>query len=289
MTDTKAVSLDQLSSNQKDALITLLTDDDAAIYHTVRSKILSYGPGAAQWLRPHAISSDPVLRRRAIEIIQYLAKQLADNHFLAFCLNQGEDMDVEDGSLLLAKTQYPDVNIAAYKALLDSYAVDLRERIDFASNSHSILATLNQFLFAERGFTGNEQNYDDPDNSYLNRVMDLRTGNPISLCIVFLGLARRLRLPITGIGMPGHFVCRYQSTTEEIFIDPFNKGKLLSKGDCIKYLVHTTEGFKESYLAPVTGRRMILRVCANLHQIYLGLGMSDEVARFHRYIVALAK
>lgn len=278
-----------LSEGQKTALLKLLTDDDMAVYHTIRGKILSYGQAASDWLRPHMLSSDPVLRRRANELVHYLAKQDADNRFLAFCLNQGEDLDVEEGAWLLSQTQYPDINLAAYQALFDSYAADLRERIDFGSTPESILATVNQYLFSELGFVGNETNYYDPDNSYLNRVVDRRTGNPISLCMVYLFIARRLRLPIAGIGMPGHFLVRFQSSTGEVFIDAFNRGKLLSKADCVKYLLHTSHGFQEGYLAPVSSRRVLLRVCSNLHQIYAQLELADDTARLQRYIVALAK
>jgi regulator of sirC expression with transglutaminase-like and TPR domain len=282
-------SSEALSESQKAALLKLLTDDDIAVYHTIRGKILSYGQSAGDWLRPHTLSSDPVLRRRAHELVQYLAKQDADNRFLAFCLNQGEDLDIEEGAWLLSQTQYPDINVAAYQALFDSYAGDLRERIDFGSPPESILATINQYLFADLGFLGNESNYYDPDNSYLNRVVDRRTGNPISLCLIYLFISRRLRLPIVGIGMPGHFLIRFQSSTGEVFIDAFNRGKLLSKADCIKYLLHTSHGFQEGYLAAVSPRRVLLRVCSNLHQIYAQLELPEETSRLQRYIVALAK
>jgi regulator of sirC expression with transglutaminase-like and TPR domain len=278
-----------LTENQKTALLTLLADDDLAVYHTVRSKILSYGPGASRWLQPYGLSSDPILRRRTQEILQHLAKQTADNEFLGFCLRHGEDLDAEEGAFLLAQTQYPDVNIAAYQALLDSYAGDLRERIDFGSSPENILASVNEYLFNVRGFHGNEQNYYDPENSYLNRVMDKRTGNPISLCLLYYFLSRRLKLPVSGIGMPGHFLCRFQSSTEEFFIDVFNRGKLLSKADCVKYLHQTSHGFQEGYLAPISARRILLRICSNLHQIYVQLGLPEETSRFQRYIVALAK
>jgi regulator of sirC expression with transglutaminase-like and TPR domain len=278
-----------LSEAQKAALINLLTDDDIAVYHTIRGKILSYGQAAGDWLRPHMLSSDPVLRRRAHELVQYLARQDADNRFLAFCLNQGEDLDIEEGAWLLSQTQYPDINVSAYQALFDSYAADLRERIDFGARPESILASINQYLFSELGFTGNETNYYDPDNSYLNRVVDRRTGNPISLCLVYLFAARRLRLPIVGIGMPGHFLIRFQSSTGELYIDAFNRGKLLTKGDCVKYLLHTSHGFQEGYLAPVSPRRVLLRVCSNLHQIYAQLELTEDTSRLQRYIVALAK
>src|SRR5579885_2666040 len=112
-----AESGEALSENQKAALIKLLADDDMAVYHTIRGKLLSYGQVAGQWLRPHTLSSDPILRRRAQEVVYYLARQEADNRFLAFCLNQGEDLDVEAGAWLLAQTQYPDINVTAYQAL----------------------------------------------------------------------------------------------------------------------------------------------------------------------------
>jgi regulator of sirC expression with transglutaminase-like and TPR domain len=270
-------------------LLKLLTDDDIAVYQTIRGKILSYGQSAVDWLRPHTLSADPVLRRRAAELVQHLARQDADNRFLGFCLSQGEDLDIEEGAWLLARTQYPEINVAAYQALFDSYSGDLRERINLGGPPESILAGVNQYLFSDLGFLGNETNYYDPDNSYLNRVVDRRTGNPISLCLVYLLVARRLRLPIVGIGMPGHFLIRFQSSLGELYIDAFNRGKLLTKADCIKYLLHTSHGFQESYLSPVTHRRVLLRVCSNLHQIYAQLELADETSRVQRYIVALAK
>lgn len=275
---------------EKKALLNLLGDEDSAVYQTIRAKILTYGFSATRWLQPATLSSDPVLRRRAIEIIQYLSRQSADNRFLGFCLTQGEELEIEDGSLLLAQTQFPEINTLAYQALFDSYAADLREQIDPAAKAEQVIAVINHYLFEELGYHGNEENYYDPENSYLNRVVDRRTGNPISLCSLYLFVARRLKLPVVGIGMPGHFLCRYQNASEEaLFIDAFNRGKLLTKADCVKYLVHTRDGFKESYLSPVTGRRTLLRMCSNLHQIYSQLSLSDEVARYQRYIVALAK
>lgn len=274
---------------EKAALIKLLEDEDQSVYHAVRSKILSFGPSTRQWLQPSTLSSDPVLRRRSTEIIQHLSRQGTDNQFLAFCLSQSEELDLEQGVFLLAQTQYPDCNLEAYQALLDSYAADLREALQVGAAAESVVATINHFLFDELGYHGNEEEYYDPDNSFLNKVMDRRTGNPISLCTIYLLLARRLKLPLAGIGMPGHFLCRYQTTTEAMFIDAFNRGKLLSKADCVKYLVHTRDGFKESYLAPVTPRRILLRMCSNLHQIYTQLSLTEEMSRFQRYIVALAK
>ncbi|MCL5096286.1 MAG: transglutaminase-like domain-containing protein [Candidatus Omnitrophica bacterium] len=278
-----------LSERQWNALISLLADDDPAVYRTIRSTILSYGKSSIAWLRPFALARDPVLRRRAQEIIHYLSRQEADRRFMGFCRTLGEDLDVELGAWLLAQTLYPDINVAAYQALLDGYAAELRDRLAGQAGAEKILATINQYLFGELGFTGNEQNYYDPENSYFSRVLDRRLGNPITLCLLFLLISRRLRLPVVGIGMPGHFLCRYQSSTGETFIDAFNRGKLLTKAECIKYLLQSGHGYLEGYLAPVSPRRMLLRMCANLHQIYVDLELPKESSRFQRYIVALSK
>jgi regulator of sirC expression with transglutaminase-like and TPR domain len=278
-----------LPESQRAALVSLLVDEDPAIYEIVRNKILSYGTAACDWLRPHALSADPVMRRRCQEILNRLARGSGDDRFLDFCLHHGEELDLETAVFLLAQTQYPDANTEAYRALLDNWAGELRERIDFRGGAERILGEINQYLFGELGFTGNPHYGDHPENGYLNRVVDRRTGNPISLCAIYQFVARRLHLPVAGIGLPGHFICRYQSSRAEVYIDAFRGGKFWTKGDCIRYLIQTNHGLQEGYLAPVTPRRMLLRMCANLHQTYSQLEMVEEATRVQRYLVALAK
>jgi regulator of sirC expression with transglutaminase-like and TPR domain len=278
-----------LSESQKAALISLLGDEDPAVYAAVREKILSCGQTGIEWLRPHRLSSDPALRRRAQEIIQHLARQVADDKFLAFCLTEGDDLNLEQGAWLLAQTQYPDINREAYQALFDSYAGELRERIDARADADQILAAFNEYIFDVLRFKGNEQNYYDPENSYLNRVVDRRTGNPINLCLVYLLLARRLKLPVSGIGLPGHFICRFQSSSEEYYIDVFHRGKLWTKATCVQYLLSRNYNVHDEYLSPISSRKMLLRVCGNLQQIYQHLEMAEDSTRLQRYLIALSK
>jgi len=282
-------SPEELSESQKAALLTLLADEDPSIYRKIRQRIVSFGPPAADWLRPHTLSRDPALRRRAQEIVLSFDRQAADDAFLGFCLKHGETFDLEEGAWKLAQTQYPDINVSGYQALLDSFASDISESLRDVTAAEDILGVLNRYLFDELGFAGNEEQYHDPDNSYLNRVLDRRTGNPINLCLVYLLLARRLVLPITGIGLPGHFVCRFQSSSAEIYIDAFNRGKLMTKADCVQYLLQGNYSIREDYLAPVSPRRILLRICGNLHQIYLQLEQTETATRLQRYLVALAR
>ena len=277
------------SDGERAALLNLLTDDDPAIYHTVRTRILSCGPVAREWLRPHSLSGDPVLRRRSQEIVRHFASLDADTRFLAFCLKHGEDFDLEAGVWLLVQTTYPDINVEAYQAVLDGYAAELRERLNPGAAGKETLAVMSKYLFEELGFTGNETNYYDPQNSYLNRVMDRRTGNPINLSLLYLLLARRLQLPMAGIGLPGHFICRYQSASEEIFLDAFNRGKLMTKSDCLQLLSHVSQDAREEFLSPASARRILTRIGNNLHQVYRQFGLREETLRLHRYLVALSR
>jgi regulator of sirC expression with transglutaminase-like and TPR domain len=279
----------ELPESQRRALLNLLGDDDPAIYQSVREKILSFGEDAGEWLRPHRLNDDPIVRRRAREIVRHFDQQEADTWFLAFCLKHGEEFDLEEGVWLLGLTQYPDINVEAYRALLDNFAGELRERIDFNETDKEILSTINNYIFDELGFSGDEENYYDPQNSYLNRVVDRRKGNPINLSVLYLLICRRLQLPVAGIGLPGHFICRHQSTSGENYIDPFHHGKFLTKADCVQYLVSGSHGLQDEFLAPVSTRRLLMRICSNLHQIYSQMELTEETTRLQRYLVALAR
>jgi len=278
-----------LSEGQRVALVRLLEDDDPAVREPVRSRILACGPGAAVWLRPHLQDEDPVVRGRVRELLEYLERQEADTVFLGYCLGHGEDLDLEEASWLLARTRYPGMNVEAYEALLESYATVLRAEAGGEKDVRKALERLSEHLFVKVGYSGNAKQYYDPENSYLNRVMDRRTGNPISLCALYLFVPRRLGLPVVGVGMPGHFLCRSQTPTEEVYIDAFHGGRLLTRADCVKHLTRSSFGFQEEFLSPVTPRRMLLRMCGNLHQLNLHLRDKEEASRFQRYVVALSK
>ncbi|MFO1488264.1 MAG: transglutaminase-like domain-containing protein [Verrucomicrobiota bacterium] len=275
------------TESERAALVNLLTDEDPVIYLTVQKKILSCGPEAKEWLQPHILSEDPVLRRRSREIVRRFAQSDADAKFIEFCQVAGDNLDLEEGAWMLARTTYPDINVEAYQAMLDSHAAVLRERIDPSATGAETVAVINKYLFEELGFAGNEVAYYDPQNSYVNRVMDRRMGNPIAMCMLYIFLARRLWLPVSGIGLPGHFVCCYKSVAEEIYLDPFHRGRTMTRPDCVQYLAHLSETLRAEAMTPVSPRRMLSRVSNNLHQIYRQLGLRDEMQRLQRYVAAL--
>jgi regulator of sirC expression with transglutaminase-like and TPR domain len=278
-----------LPDNQRDALISLLADDDPDIYRMVRNKLLSYGQLAVEWVRPYTLSNEPAMRRRAMEIVEHLNRQFNDERFLEFCQRSGQDLDLEEATGLLAQTKYPGANPEAYRALYDQWAEEIRLRLRPTQDPEQILGEINYCLFGELGFSGHDQYAYDPTCCYLNRIVDRRSGNPIGICAIYLFLTRRLRLPVAGIGLPGHFVCRYQSSTKEVYIDCFRKGIFLTKADCIKYLFRANLGVAEGHLLPVNPKRILLRMCNNLHVTYAHLEMAEEAARVQRYVNLLAR
>jgi regulator of sirC expression with transglutaminase-like and TPR domain len=278
-----------LNERERAALLSLLSDDDSGVISAVRDRLIAAGPEVCGWLQPHTRSSDPLLRKHATDIIRHFARHAADGEFTAFCLREGDELDLETGALLLARTTYPEVNVAAYRAVLDEFAVKLKSYLPAKAKPRQQLAAINDFLFTESGFHGNRDNYFDPRNNYLNQVLDLRTGNPIGLSLVYLLLARRLQLPIVGIGLPGHFVCRYQSSADSIYIDVFDEGRLLSKADCVQYLIHSAFGMQDEFLTPISPRRLLMRLCANLQQSYHHLDQTQDAGRMRGYHAALAR
>lgn len=275
------------SETQRAALLQLLTDDDPAVYRTIREKIVSCGPSAVQWLRPHTRSSDPWLRKRTREIIQHFDRQAADTQFLAFCLNQGKMFNPEEAALLLARTRYPEVSSEGYSALLDSFAGDVSEGTAPGMTDRESLESLNRYFFTNLRFRPGIHERLNPENSYLNRVLDRRIGDPASLCLVYMLIARRLRLPLTCIALPGYFVCRYQSMTAELYVDVFYGGRIMSKADCAQYLRSSDFANSEGLTGPITPRRFVLRACETLRHIYEQTGMTEESLRLKRYVIAL--
>lgn len=278
-----------LPEKQRLALISLLADDDPAIYRLIRSKLLSYGSEAEKWLQVEILSSDPKLRRRAREILEHKARQRADKTFLDYCNQHNEELDLEESSFLLAQTRYPEINRDAYEALFDSWADELQTRLSKSSSKESNLDEFNAFFFRELNFRGNERYGYDPESCYINQIVDKRLGNPIGLCGIYLFLARRTGMPIAGIGMPGHFICRYQSANLEVYVDCYRQGTLMTKADCVKYLLQSSHGLVVGQLSPASPRSILQRMCRNLVTTYGHLEETEAAARVQRYFEALSR
>lgn len=274
---------------QLTAMLTLLADDDPSVREAIRVRLGGGGEPALQFLQRHRLHPVPAIRRRVNELLDQRAAERHDCEFLAYILKQGEQFDFEEGVWRFTQTRHPNINVAAFRAQLDDWADRVRLVLRGPATGEETLLALNGVLFDDLGFFGNEVDYYDPANSYVNQVMDRRRGIPISLSAVYLFIARRLGLPVVGIGMPGHFLCRYQTSIEEFYIDPFHGGKLLSRVECKRRIANLAVEYDESHLAPVSSRRMLQRMIANLHLIHKERKQRAEAERLQRYLIALSR
>ena len=180
-------------------------------------------------------------------------------------------IDLAEAALLIAKEEYPELEVARYLSRLDAMADECRDRLGRSPTAHRVITSLGDYLFKEQGFRGNTNDYYDPRNSFLNDVLDRRMGIPITLSTVYMEVARRLDLCLHGVGMPGHFLVKYVGPGEEIVIDPFNGGAILSPIDCQHILDRVSRGkltFEPHFLSAVGTRQILARMLTNLKLIY---------------------
>jgi regulator of sirC expression with transglutaminase-like and TPR domain len=177
-----------------------------------------------------------------------------------------------ESALLMACEEYPQLEISPYLDKLDEIANFVRPKLRPDATPLQTIEALNEVLFGVVGFRGNTENYEDPRNSFFNDVLERRIGIPITLSAVYLEVARRISFPISGVGMPGHFLVKYADRTQEFFLDPFNGGQILSREDCARRFAEmfgNDQEFSERMLAIASPRQMLFRMLNNLKTIYM--------------------
>jgi regulator of sirC expression with transglutaminase-like and TPR domain len=136
-------------------------------------------------------------------------------------------IELDQAALEIARIEYPDLDADVCVTELDRHALAIAERARDLSDGRSFVETANEYLFAEAGFRGNEDDYYNPDNSCLNRVLETRRGIPITLSVLYIEIARRLSKQVSGVWLPGHFIVRYDDPEYSALIDPFHGGAIL--------------------------------------------------------------
>lgn len=260
------------SSNEIRALITLLGDEDNHVRDIAREQLLQIGLEAEEYLRAATVADlEGKVRIEARHVLERIRRDDLIGSFYLLGLMEDEQIDLEHAAFLLARVGYADLQIEPWQQELDRLAKSIASRIAPLSpwrDGREIIEAINSVLFEKEGFTGNVEEYYDPDNSYLHRVLERRTGIPVSLSVIYLLLARRLQLPVRGVNMPVHFICQYHTPQESFYFDPFNKGRIITAAECAKMLQGSGHAFEDSFLAPVPARTILARMMRNLVWIY---------------------
>ncbi len=194
-------------------------------------------------------------------------------------------LDLAELALSLAQDEYVSLDVEAYLSELDGMAHEARAHLRGSLTTR--VKGLCRYLFHDMGFRGNQQDYYDARNSYLNDVLDRRTGIPITLSAVAMAVGRRAGLDVVGVGLPGHFVAKAVENGEEILFDPFHGGRRLTPEKCQR-LVEQVAGMpfeaNAEALQPVSLGAMVLRMLNNLKGVYL---RSSDYGRAARVIERL--
>lgn len=199
--------------------------------------------------------------------------------FAAQLAREDDRIELARASLMIAEDAYPGLDVEHYLGEFERLAQRLREQLPQPHGAEERIVALNQFLFDELGFWGNTDDYYDPRNSYLNEVMDRRTGIPISLAVVYMELGRRIGLPLEGVSFPGHFLVRLRLRGRMLVLDPFTGGAPQSEDELRQRLqrvipegatgpVPVTQLPIEQFLEPATNRQILARMLRNLKGIY---------------------
>lgn len=185
-------------------------------------------------------------------------------------IHRDESVSLDIAALQIAAVEYPGLDENVFLELLDSHAREIEPAVRTASPQRFV-RILNEYLFVNLGFQGNQQDYYNVNNSCLNQVILSRTGIPITLSVVYMEIARRLQRQIVGIGLPGHFFVQYQQDGFHAWIDCFHNGRILDFEDCRQLAQNTARidilAVPDS-LRPVSHWQTVVRMLDNLRNVY---------------------
>ncbi len=259
------------------AVVSLLSDANPRVVEEARRALREHGAKALSYLDEAIDSPDAKLRGRA---------RLARDEVRG-CVLEGEmrllgeriDRDesaLEAGCVLLARTRDFELDASTVRVALDRLADGFAARLGTKRDPTEVVDALSRFLGREIGFQGAPRNYYDPDNWFIHLVLERRVGIPIALSAIYLFVARRLQLPLIGIGLPGHFVVRYGTQEPGRFLDPFHGGRVLGEAECVQLLEERQVEYDPSHLMPVSDGAMLLRMLRNLVQIHRTRGDTNR-------------
>jgi len=188
---------------------------------------------------------------------------------LRAALYESPEARLDLAALEIASIETPDLDPQPYLASLDHMASEIASRLKSGAGGREFVPAANRYFFDELGYHGNEIDYNDPRNNCLDYVLDHHTGIPIALSVVYIEVARRLGRPVSGIGLPGHFIIEYNDGEFAAYIDPFHSGRLLSADDCRQLARERTGAEADaSALAPVGTRYILVRMLNNMRSAY---------------------
>ncbi|MFZ4262608.1 transglutaminase-like domain-containing protein [Sphingobacterium sp. HJSM2_6] len=259
--------------NEKEikALIYLLDDPDKDIFQEIEHKLITCGPEVIPLLEQSWESAfDPLSQSRIENIVHKIQFDQVKNDLQLWKLNNSEDL--LEGLLIINRFQYPNLNEEQVYYQLAELRRTAWFHLMYDMSPVEKVKLLNNILFREFGLSGNTSNYHDPQNSFIQRVLETKKGNPISLSCLYAIIAQKLDIPIYGINLPKHFVLAYVEGEKHdkvlFYINVFNRGQIMREDDIYAFLRQLNLPISEAFTLPCSNLAIIIRVLRNLIAAY---------------------
>jgi regulator of sirC expression with transglutaminase-like and TPR domain len=197
---------------------------------------------------------------------------MARQRFLELAHRPESLLDLTEASLVIALEEYPGLEVDRYLRQMDAWSKAIRERIEGCSDIARIIEEINRFFFEQEGFHGEGSDYYDPRTAFLNEVLDRHAGLPITLSIIYIELCRRVGVQTSGVALPGHCLVRVSAAGEDILIDPFDDGRVLTAVECQKLLDQVFGGgvrLSEHHLRNCSKRQVLAKLLSHLKAVYM--------------------
>ena len=236
--------------NQREikALISLLDDEDHEVSQHVEGKILSLGGNVIPFLESEWEESfNPIIQRKIEELIHELQLSIMIERLQEW--KNGGGLDLHEGMWILATYHYPDLSIEKLKISIEQLYYDIWTQFQEEMNGVDQIKRINSIFFGPMNFAANTKNFHSPANSMINIVLESKRGNPITLCVIYLLIARKLGMPVYGVNLPNLFVLTYKHESTQFYINVFNRGIIFSKTDIDHYIAQLNINQKTYFIS----------------------------------------
>lgn len=288
-----------MKQEELNALIELLDDPDEGIFQHVKSKLLEEGLPIIEMLE-HAweFDIDRVKQSRIENIVHEIQYQHLSNKLEEWVKLGGKNLLT--GAMLVCKYQFPDLDEQEVKDRIEAIRKDIWLELNEELTALEKVRVINHVLFNIHGFSGNKEDYHAPQNSFINKVLATKKGNPLSLSLIYIILAEQLDIPIAGVNLPEHFILAYKDDLGLLppegkdqhhgvffYINPFSNGTVFGIKEIDAFLKQLNLDKKSSYYEPCNNVSMVIRMLNNLYHSYLAINKPEKAADIQKIMKML--
>ncbi len=268
------------------ALVSLLDDEDTEVTTLVEDKIRSLGSGVIPLLESEWEESfSPITQRRLEELIHELQLSIMIERLSEW--KNGGALDLLEGMWVVATYQYPDLSFEKVQNEINQMRLTAWQQFGSEMNSVDQIKAMNSVFYGTLGFGANTKSFHSASNSMINVVLENRRGNPITLCVIYLLIARKMNIPVYGVNLPNLFVLTYKHEKTQFYVNVFNRGIIFSKTDIDHYIKQLNLPPKDFFYQPCTNLEIVQRVLRNLILSYEKAGEPEKIKEVERILLSI--